>query len=293
MDLKQLHAFITVADEGSISAGAKKLYMTQPPLSSLLKGLEEELNCTLFERGARRITLTEPGKTLYAHAKTLLDLRRVAEEEVRAVAAPDRGTVRVGIVSSLAGTTALEWIREFSETYPEIDFAITEGNTFQMLDLLSAGTIHTALVRTPYQKGSFRAVRMTQEPLVAVGSAAYFAPRRKTADLPLLAKAPLIVYRRWSEPLREIFRQNGIAPRIRVLADDARTVIAAAETGLGIGIIPASAAPCVDPARAAVRSVRGLNLSSAVELISDPSRHIPDCARRFIAHLTEKAGIAT
>ena len=59
MDLKQLHYFVTVADEGSISGGAKKLFLSQPPLSIQLKSLEEELGCILFERGPRNITLTE------------------------------------------------------------------------------------------------------------------------------------------------------------------------------------------------------------------------------------------
>ena len=64
MDLKQLNYFVTVADEGSITAGAKKLFLSQPPLSTQLRDLEEELGCVLFERGPRHITLTEPGKTL-------------------------------------------------------------------------------------------------------------------------------------------------------------------------------------------------------------------------------------
>ena len=65
MDLKQLLYFKTVVEEGTISAAAKKLNLSQPPLSQQIKQLESELGVTLMERGARKITLNEAGRVLY------------------------------------------------------------------------------------------------------------------------------------------------------------------------------------------------------------------------------------
>ena len=72
MDLKQLRYFTTVAEEGTISAAAKKLFMSQPPLSTQMKLLEQELGCSLFVRGQKHIRLTETGRLLYDRAQTLL-----------------------------------------------------------------------------------------------------------------------------------------------------------------------------------------------------------------------------
>ena len=72
MDLKQLRYFTTVAEEGTISAAAKKLFMSQPPLSTQMKLLEQELGCSLFERGQKHFRLTETGRLLYDRAQTLL-----------------------------------------------------------------------------------------------------------------------------------------------------------------------------------------------------------------------------
>ena len=58
MDLKQLYYYTAIVDEGSISAAAKKLHISQPPLSNQMKALESELGVVLFERGIRSITLT-------------------------------------------------------------------------------------------------------------------------------------------------------------------------------------------------------------------------------------------
>ena len=78
MDLKQLKYFVTVAEEGTISAAAKKLFMSQPPLSTQMKLLEQELGCPLFERGQKHIRLTDTGKLLYDRAQNILKMEAKA-----------------------------------------------------------------------------------------------------------------------------------------------------------------------------------------------------------------------
>lgn len=68
MEIKQLEYFRAIVEAGSISGAARALHMTQPPLSYQIKMLEEELQVSLFLRGAKKITLTEAGKTLYEQA---------------------------------------------------------------------------------------------------------------------------------------------------------------------------------------------------------------------------------
>ena len=82
MDFHQLQYFVAIAESGSITAAAKKLFLSQPPLSMQMKRLEKELGCILFLRGAREVQLTEAGKLLYTRAKSMLELRRITEEAV-------------------------------------------------------------------------------------------------------------------------------------------------------------------------------------------------------------------
>ena len=72
MDLKQLEYFAAIVEEGSITGAARRLHMAQPPLSHMLKGLEEELGTTLLGRGARRVTLTQSGEVLQLKAAGVL-----------------------------------------------------------------------------------------------------------------------------------------------------------------------------------------------------------------------------
>ena len=82
MELKQLAYFKAVADEGTISGAARKLNMSQPPLSSQMHFLEQELGCVLFERGSRKIRLTEAGRMFYERACAMLTNTNCSIQEV-------------------------------------------------------------------------------------------------------------------------------------------------------------------------------------------------------------------
>ena len=291
MDLKQLNYFVTVADEGSITAGAKKLFLSQPPLSTQLKALEEELGCTLLERGPRNITLTEPGKTLYTYAKTMLNLSRVAKEEVCSEADPAKGTVRIGMVSSLVCDRAMRWLADFSSQNPEINFEITEGNTYQLLEQLDAGALHFAMVRTPYGKGNRESFSLTADRIVAVGRASLF-PKRKHLRTEDLEAVPLIVYRRWEATLKAAFSEKELKGRIRILADDARTAVKAAELGLGLALVPESAVEVLSEKDTVFLPIRDLNLLSTVEIVRIPGRYLPGCSQKLLTFLKEQKSIS-
>ena len=82
MEIRQLEYFRAIVDAGTISGAARALHMTQPPLSYQMKLLEEELQVSLFQRGTKRITLTEAGKTLYEQAGNLLIFSELTKREV-------------------------------------------------------------------------------------------------------------------------------------------------------------------------------------------------------------------
>ena len=104
MDFRQLSYFVAAVEEGSISAAARKLFLSQPPVTAQIKALEEELGCTLLVRGARAVRMTEEGRLLYDRAKAMLALRESAAEEIAGRVRSGGGTLRLGVVSSVAGT---------------------------------------------------------------------------------------------------------------------------------------------------------------------------------------------
>ena len=244
MDIRQLLYFTTIAEEGSISAAAKKLHLSQPPLSYQMKLLEEELHLPLIERSARGIALTEAGRVLYKRAQGILELSELTRKEMLAMASGFTGTLHIGTVSS-SGASLLGWrIPAFHQKYPQIGFAIHEGNTFELMEILESGLIELAIVRTPFHNDQLNCLYLSPEPMIAAGAASFFPagmPSGQPISLELLGHAPVILYRRFEKILLSLCEQKGITPQVFCIADDARTTLMWAEAGLGVAVVPQSA----------------------------------------------------
>ena len=111
MELRQLKYFLVIAEEGSISGAARRLHLSQPPLSRQMALLEAECGLVLFHRGSRKIELTEAGKLLRKYALQMLDVESLIEDEMRDLQTGKRGTVRIGMISSAAGDTLFRMIK--------------------------------------------------------------------------------------------------------------------------------------------------------------------------------------
>lgn len=252
MDLKQLRYFTTVAEEGTISAAAKKLFMSQPPLSTQMKLLEQELGCSLFERGQKHIRLTETGRLLYDRAQTLLRMEASMRQDVEACARTEKDTIRIGVVSSVICTRAGEWISDFLKKNDGVTIEITESNTYSLIEKLRTDQIHAALVRTPFPENEFRVHSLAHEKMIAVGA------KRRLPDMVtmnILSHYPLILYRRWEPIIKEAFQKNSLEPRCVCICDDARTAVDLAERAVGISLVPGSAAGLLHSEKAEFHSI--------------------------------------
>lgn len=281
MDLKQLSYFTAIVDEGSISAAAKKLHISQPPLSHQMKSLENELGVVLFERGLRSITLTDAGKLLYTRAKTILDMASATKMEIDNLGRGLSGTLRIGMVSSSSLGHIARKLRDFREIYPEVTYQIYEGNTYQMLDALKTSQIDLALVRAPFPETGFVCYKYREEYFVAAGQAGVLEDEDGLVEL---AHKPLILYRRWEPFIREVFEKRGLAFRTACIADNAWTCIQMAKTGMGIAIVPESFA--VEDGEIKVCHIGEEALKSQLMLVKREDRYISNITRIFFEKFT-------
>lgn len=101
LNLHQLSTFVTVIGEGSMTAAADKLYLTQPAVSQQIRNLEEELGVELLVRGVRQIKATPQGEVLFEHARRILQSVQKAESSVKSMGAELKGNVRIGTLNSI------------------------------------------------------------------------------------------------------------------------------------------------------------------------------------------------
>lgn len=276
MDLKQLHYYTVIVDEGSISAAAKKLHISQPPLSNQMKALENELGVLLFERGIRSITLTDAGKLMYTRAKAILDMASSTKMEIDHVGNQMGATIRIGMVSSTSIGNITRKLRDFCKDYPQVRYQIYEGNTYQMLDALKTNQIDLALVRAPFPEEGFVCRKFEEEYFVAAGIETLI-PSGEGIDG--LNEQPVILYRRWEPTFRQAFESRQLRFFPACITDNAWTCIQMARTGMGLAIVPESFA--VDHPDLKIYEIRDERMKSQLMLVRRDERYTSKVTRRF------------
>lgn len=265
MDLRQLEALVAVVEEGSFGAAAKRLHLTQPPLSARIKALEEELGAPLIERGPRHSTPTEAGRLLAERARRLLLLADAAKEEVAQLGEGVRGVLRLGVISSCGPTLFTPALGGFCRRYPELRIEVQEGNSYELVELLRSGVIEAAVLRTPFPAEGLSLLPLHTEPMAVVGLPALLGALPSGPLTPAdLSGQPATYYRRFEGLLAEAFRRAGAHLAGRFVVDDARTALQWAAIGAAIALVPRSAAGMVPGL--AVRPLEAPDLVTTVTL---------------------------
>ena len=287
MDLKQLEYFKTVVETGNISAAARQLHMSQPPLSNQIKLLEQELGCVLLERGARHINLTQAGEILYRKASALLDLSDFTLKELEAYKKGIAGTLRIGIVSSAGNIFLEKWLLPFHLENPSIQYEIFEANTYDLLDKLKTNSLDFAIIRTPYPKSNYNSIRLLEESIVAIGDKKFFQSDSNQEQITLsqLSKKPILLYRRWESIITNLLEEKQIEWEIFCKNDDARTTLLWVNKGLGIGIVPASAKEFANPDTTVVKEISDCTIKTAIEGVFHPEAYRSKTAEQFLSFI--------
>lgn len=282
MELRYLKYFVTVVEEGSISAAAKKLHLSQPPLSMQMKHLEDELSIRLFERGARSIMLTEAGRILYDRATGLLNMAAVTVREIEQIKNGSKKTLRLGMISSAGLRFVEKTLQPFHEAYPDIHMDIYEGNTYQLLDSLKNNRIEVAVVRTPFPEEAYDCCYFKSDSMMAVGKAEYFnGIKKQKLRLEELSGKPLILYRRWEQILLQTFQEEQIITEVFCVNDDARTTLKLASAGMGVALVPGSVIEDAMDSKLVIKEIDNAGLHSSLTIIREKKGKLSDPGQLF------------
>ena len=240
MNYRQLTYFVAVVEAGSITAAAKNLDLSQPPLSKQIIALEEELGVKLMDRSSRRITLTDAGFLMYQRAKSIISMMENTADELSSFAHDRPGTLRLGTISSCGSSLLKECLIDFCALHPQATFEIYENNTYELLEKLKKGEIEAAIVRTPFENEGFECIYGREEPLVAVGLKTYLGETETPITPEALSLLPLNYYRRFEHIILPVFQNKGLTCNSFCKSDDARTPLMWAHSGLGVAVVPQS-----------------------------------------------------
>lgn len=285
MDIRQLKYFLAIAEEGQITAAARRLRLAQPPLSQQMKLLEEELGIRLFHRGPRHIRLTDAGKILANRARQILELSDSTLREIDDFRQGLRGTLPIGTVSSSGSILLSPGMKRFHQEFRGAKFEIHEGNTFTLIELLTKGIIEIAIVRTPFQSAPFHCKYLAEEPMIAAMDKHHdWNPAAATVKSEELDQRPIIMYRRFEQLLHEVFSRYNITPKVFCKNDDARTTLLWANAGMGIAIVPASAFDLAAHQNLRAKVIEEPTLRTRITAIWMKDRYLSTLGEKFIEY---------
>ncbi|MBQ9421488.1 MAG: LysR family transcriptional regulator [Lachnospiraceae bacterium] len=244
MDFKSLEYFVVVAKELNISRASRLLNISQPPLSSRIKHLEEELGTILFERGKNGLTLTPSGAVLYKRARQILDLERHTREELANYDNALSGDLRIGTVEGRAPYLLARYIAGFKDEFPLVTYTVRSGGSDEVLDQLNHHQIDIAVIAAPFDQERYEGLALGKQPWVALIPQQHPLASKPGQSVTLqdLASEALIVPERHSRvrAIEQWFGEKQLTPAILGRTSNYINAVALAEQNAGICIFPQS-----------------------------------------------------
>ena len=238
---KDMRAFFAIVEEGNISHAAQRLAIAQPALSRQMKRLEEKLNVKLFERGSRRIRLTDAGRVLCNRVESILGMVDGTIREITEIGSGAKGSIKIGTITTSGAMILPNLISKYHKIYPEVTFEIMEGDGARILELLDKNLIEIAITRTQVDSLAYELLVLPHEPLVMVMNKNN--PCGKKDDLIRLSEIKgqkMIIPLRWKSIFETNCKNLGFEPKIICVSDSIVQGLLMAKKNLGIAMIPIS-----------------------------------------------------
>lgn len=293
LNLYKLHIFATVAQEGSFSAAATTLYMSQSAISQHMRDLENSLGTTLFNRGRRGVKLTFAGEKLFDYTQRILQLVAEAENAITHVENLREGQIRIAATPVISVYLLPQWTRRFREQYPHLVVALTTDITSQVIQSVVSHRVELGFVEGEIEipVPHLGQIVLQTIPMAVVVNATHAWAERDTIPIHLLDKQPLVSReanshtRLWMENLA---RYHQITFHIVAEFDNPESIKQAVASGMGLTILPVdSIQDEVSRGRLKAIQIEQVPLERTLKLLWDEARFFNPITRTFIKIMTD------
>lgn len=247
MEFRHLRYFLVLADELHFGRAARRLAISQPPLSLNIQQLEASVGARLFDRDSRGVRLTAAGRAFRESATALLAQAEAARVLAREIEAGAVGRLRVGFVGSMLYRGLPQYLRDFQARYPGIQVALTELNSQEQIDALLHDELDAGFIHTRRVPGELTTALVHTEPFVCCLPADH--PLAATPEVALgeLRGEPFVLFSRKASPdyysrIFEMCAAQGFYPEIRHEVRHWLSVVSLVSQGMGVAVVPAAMA---------------------------------------------------
>lgn len=242
MEIRQLRAFVAIAESGTFTAGALRVHVTQAAISMQIRQLETEIGAKVFVRAPRHVILTEAGEQLLRRARHILREHDAALDEIAELAGAERGRLRIGSASAMVLSEQLPAIlKELRKQHPAAEISVTSGTSEVLVDQILGGEVDVAFVSLPVDVRGIKTERLSQDQLVAIASPLHKLAKQKTISAYTLAGERLILGERGGNTRRlidQFFAQAGASLHVAMELSRQQAIKRMVEEDMGVGIVP-------------------------------------------------------
>ena len=246
VNLKLLHMFVAVAENRSFRQASEQLNRSQSAVSMQIKLLEEQVGVALFHRTTRRVELTAEGQRLLTHARRALDEWDSGLREIREVVDMQRGTLSLACMPTIAATILPQVLHAFQTRYPGIKINLRELAANELLDSVRRREVDLGIAPAVDRLAEFHFTPLFDDPIYALATRAFKFGKRGAIDLAELCTFPVLL-NSTSTALRGMLERalaaRNLQMQIAFEVLHSHTLIALANAGLGVGVLPKVALP--------------------------------------------------
>lgn len=244
MNIKHLRHFVVLADTLHFGQAAKRLHITQPPLSRQIAALEKSLNVQLFTRHSRSVRLTPAGDSFYHNIKRLLDDYDFATHAAQATAQGEHGELRIGFTMCAAWSTLPDLLAAFRASYPDVSLKLNETLPRDLQGTLLNGEVDIGISFPAPLNNNLNYQRLFQEPLCAVLPHHHPLAQREHISSSDLKHETFVTFPQATAPelhdaLIACCRPH-FEPDIQIETHLQQTIVNLVAKGLGVSLVPDS-----------------------------------------------------
>ena len=283
MELRQVQAFLAVAEEMHVGRAAERLAVNQPTLSRQIAALERVVGVPLFDRSRRRLALTPAGAEFLTGAGDLVRRADTLVDGARRAQRGELGVLRVGFVQSATFQALPRLLTGFRRVCPDVEVVVTAMTTLRQKAALRDGTLDAGLLRPTFDEPGIATRTVSEDPLVAALPAGHPLAARPRLTLADLAGEEFVFYEREAGPavydrIVGYCLSAGFTPRIAQDALDVQTIVALVAAGLGVSLL-ISPTPHSDEQAVVFRSLTDDLPPWEMALAWSPENHSPVLAQ--------------
>jgi len=240
MELRRLRTFVAVAELGTVSKAALRLRITQPALSRQIMDLQQELGFRLFDRVGRGLTLTAEGEQFLGHCRGVLAHVDALGERAEILRRGDTGVLKVAAPPHTIESVLAAFLPRYAERFPNVHVKLTEALGREQTAMLERGEVHIG-IRHDQGDRRFESSILPPDEVLAAFAPSLALSHVGAIDIAQLAAHPLLLLDQ-GYSIRRLFdaacRLADVEPDIRLESRAPHTLLALAEAGQGIAIIP-------------------------------------------------------